>query len=80
MNSHQQTLPRFERHVNSDIDRLYASAGSRTGKLCDDCLHFREADNRCHAQDIEVPFDTPACVLFERKLTPQDYGCGKAEA
>lgn len=53
----------------ADIDQLYtrASAG-RFSKVCDDCAFFGESNNRCHAQDIEIPFDTPACVLFEQKL------------
>lgn len=64
----------------NDLNRLYARASGRHSKeMCDDCLHFREADNRCQAQDFEVPFDMPACVLFERKLTLHDCGCAKEE-
>ena len=54
--------------LRSDLDALYTRAQNSSAlKMCDDCLHFDENTNQCQAQEIEVPFDTPACVLFSTK-------------
>jgi len=54
----------------ADIERLYTRANSNPfGKLCDDCLHFDEERNHCGVQRLETTFDTPACVLFDPKIS-----------
>ena len=65
-----------EKHTPADGTEAAWGGPSSHGEVgdgvCDDCVHFDEAQNHCRVHKSEVTFDTPACRFLDPKTPTVD--------
>ncbi len=54
--------------------------GEVANAVCDDCVHFDEAQDHCRVHRSEVTFDTPACRFLDPKAPTVDLPSGSEDA
>ena len=59
-----------EKHTPTGTEAAWGGPSARGDvgdAVCDDCVHFDEAQNHCRVHRSEVTFDTPACRFLDPK-------------
>ena len=66
-----------EKHTPTGTEAAWggpSAHGDVGDAVCDDCVHFDEAQNHCRVHRSEVTFDTPACRFLDPKTPTLDRG------